>query len=290
MGHVPLFSSERSRFCLSSGIYIFDIWFFGWFCCCFFIALAVPVLMLPCFVCCWPCWCDYWPFCCLADRVGCCSDCDVVAVVPVLSSLGLTLSYVVRLLLFACFCCRVFCSLFFYFSLCGLLSVASCCLMVAGCSAFGSLVTLWPDLRHGLFFLFCRCSLFSVLSYWCSFLIVLLCLLFFWCGLFFLSGFILLFLLFLGSSFWWHSVLGFLFFGVVSSLFFWSPLFMLATGAADGFGLFFFRWRSNRRSCFPFPSLDSFFLVTFFGWNLPARAGGLFPVFSVLEWRNQLHS
>lgn len=47
----------------------------------------------------------------------------------------------------------------------------SCCLVVAGCSAFGSLVTSCPDLRYGLFFLFCRCSLF-LLSYWCSFLIV----------------------------------------------------------------------------------------------------------------------
>lgn len=86
------------------------------------------------------------------------------------------------------FCCRVFLRSVL---LCGLLSVASCCLVVllfvalcsssvwccafssllgrmrlscclvvAGCSAFGSLVTSCPDLRYGLFFLSCRCPLF----------------------------------------------------------------------------------------------------------------------------------
>lgn len=36
MGHVPLFSSERLRFCPSSGIYSFWYLVFCWFCCCFF--------------------------------------------------------------------------------------------------------------------------------------------------------------------------------------------------------------------------------------------------------------
>lgn len=103
------------------------------------------------------------------------------------------------------FCCLRFCCRVFLQSvlLCGLLSVASCCLVVllfvalcsssvwccafssllgrmclscclvvAGCSAFGSLVTSCPDLRYGLFFLFCRCPLFFFLLYRCSFLIV----------------------------------------------------------------------------------------------------------------------
>lgn len=102
------------------------------------------------------------------------------------------------------FCCLRFCCRVFLQSvlLCGLLSVASCCLVVllfvalcsssvwcccfssllgriclscclvvAGCSAFGSLVTSCPDLRYGLFLLFCCCSLFCLLC-WCSFLIV----------------------------------------------------------------------------------------------------------------------
>lgn len=52
MGHVPLFSSERLRFCPSSGIYSFLIFsFFVGSAVAFFIALAVPVLMLPCFDC-----------------------------------------------------------------------------------------------------------------------------------------------------------------------------------------------------------------------------------------------
>lgn len=52
MGHVPLFSSERLRFCPSSGIYSFLIFsFLLVLLLLFFIALAVPVLMLPCFDC-----------------------------------------------------------------------------------------------------------------------------------------------------------------------------------------------------------------------------------------------
>lgn len=181
--------------------------------------------------------------------MGCCCDCDVVAGVPVLSSLGLLPSYVAWLSAVCVFAVECFLQSVL---LCGLLSVASCCfvvllfvalcsssvwccafssllgrmrlsccLVVAGCSAFGSLVTSCPDLRYGLSFLFCCCSLFCLLC-WCSFLIVSL-----------LSSFLLMWSLLpigfysFGSSFcfsWFFFLMAWcswiFVFSVVSSLFF----------------------------------------------------------------------
>ena len=109
------------------------------------------------------------------------------------------------------------------------------CLVVAGCSAFGSLVTSCPDLRYGLFFLFCRCSLL-LLSCWCSFLIVSL-----------LSSVLLMWPLLsvgfysFGSSFcfsWFFFLMAWcswiFVFGVVSSLFFEVRCSCWPTGATDG--------------------------------------------------------
>lgn len=150
---------------------------------------------------------------------------------------------------------------------------------MSGCSAFGSLVTLRLDLRHGLFFLFCRCFLFSFLSCWCSFLIVSL-----------LSSFLLMWPLL--SVGFYSSFLLFLFFlvllfdGIVFLDFcFWSGLFsffevrwfMLTYRRGGRLGLFFFRRCSNRRSCFSFPSLDSFSWLHFSDGTYRLGREGCFP-------------
>lgn len=160
MGHVPLFSSERLRFCPSSGIYSFLIFSF----------LLVLLLLFHCI----GCSCiDVTLFLIVVDLVSETINLFVVFVVVV--AVGCCLCWcwclacclVVLLLGFSCF---LGCLVLLFFLFCmpyGLM----CCSFVDGCVASVASIRCIPDLGVGV-------SSFIVLFFCCFYLIKIAALIF----------------------------------------------------------------------------------------------------------------